>query len=174
MLYSIPHGIYEFSRSYCWPCNYGARSVICKAVKEYNLPLVFLGESNEEATQDMELFASHRIKRSRRKKLFNPRFYIYQYLKLRFKLEFPIPGDNPFNLISKDHYIELFDNSSFIIRLFDYIPWDRNIIKETITNECGWESPSGSISSWKIDCYFNRLTDYFYNSNTLATESEAL
>jgi hypothetical protein len=46
------------------------------------------------------------------------------------------------------------------IRVYDYIPWERRRIKETIMNELAWEKPAGHVSTWRSDCLLVPLVTF--------------
>jgi hypothetical protein len=85
-----------------------------------------------------------------------PRFYLGELFILLFKWELRVPG----NSIFSNRTPVLQDTSIKQVRLYDYIPWDRNKIKKIIQKELGWEKPEDSVSTWKIDCALYALVNY--------------
>ncbi len=145
----------------CAACTYGYRSVVYRTAVEHRVPLIFWGESKEEATQEMELRAFEGIRRHSLKylKLLNPNFYLAEYYRVLQRLEFHVSLPN---LFSRKFEPVFRSRDTREIRLFDYIPWDRRSIKETIMRELGWKIPEGHVSSWKTDCRLIALTNYTY------------
>ena len=145
----------------CAGCTYGYRSAVYRAAIKHKVPMIFWGESKEEATMGMELKAFELIRQHKLKylKLLNINFYIAEFYRLLQRLEFHLSLNNIFNR----SFEPTFNNKDIKeIRVFDYTPWDRKKIKETIINELGWEKPPDLISTWKIDCKMLSLTNYYY------------
>jgi hypothetical protein len=57
------------------------------------------------------------------------------------------------------------------VHLYDFIPWDRRVIVDTIQRELGWRKPPDSATSWRIDCCLvplvNHLTRRAYGVSKL-------
>lgn len=144
----------------CAGCTYGYISVVYKSAIQHKAPMIFWGESRQEATKEMELKAFEVIRNHKLKylKLFNINFYIAEYYRLLQRLEFYISWNNIFNR----RFEPIFNNKNIKdIRVFNYIPWNRKNIKDTIMNELGWEIPEGSKSTWKTDCFMIALTNFY-------------
>jgi hypothetical protein len=73
-----------------------------------------------------------------------------------FRRELHVPGNSLFSQRSP----VLRDPAIKEVRLYDYIQWDREQIKNIIQNELGWTKPDDAISTWKIDCYLFSLVNY--------------
>ena len=147
---------------FCRACCYGYRSVVYRAAEQHKVPLILWGESQSEATQDTESEAFEELgpQRSKFLKLLDTSFYKVEYLSLLQRLEFHVPGNS---ILSRDDPV-LKSRSIREIRVFDYIPWDRKKIKETIMTELGWEKPHGHVSTWRTDCMLHPLMNYcFFN-----------
>ncbi len=143
--------------SFCRACAYGYFSAPFRAALKHRAPLILWGQAQAESVNDTyaKAWAAHR-KRSRLLKLSKPHFYAGEWLALRQRMEFPVPGNSVFRRrlpVLRDARIQE-------IRLFDYLPWDRKVIKETITNKLGWRKPASAISTWKADCSIHALADY--------------
>ena len=80
--YSIRAATQIGSFGLCIGCEHGYRSVIYKYAIKYNIPLIFWGESQLEATGDMEKKACDAYKppsySSKLSKLFNLNFYLVE------------------------------------------------------------------------------------------------
>ena len=48
------------------------------------------------------------------------------------------------------------------LRLFEYLPWDENIVNSTLINEYDWEISDETPSTWRIDDGTVPLSDYMY------------
>lgn len=153
-----------FGHGICTACEYGYRSVVYRAAEEYRVPLILWGESQQEATQDMERKARAKAFEGLRQnilkfsKLLNINYYKAEYCKLLQRLEFPVPGNN---ILSRKFPI-LKNNNTIEIRVFDYIPWNREEIKETIMREIGWQKPANHLSTWRTDCMLHSLVNYCF------------
>ena len=49
------------------------------------------------------------------------------------------------------------------VSMFDYLPWDRKTIKETITGKLGWQKPCDSTSTWRTDCKLITVVNYCFH-----------
>jgi len=144
--------------SVCRACDIGIKSVVFRTALKHKIPLIIWGESQYERTMDMTPRALTALQglRSRYWKLLSPRFYLGELYMLLFKKEFRVPG----NSIFSNRTPLLRDPSIKQVRLYDYIPWDRNEIKQVIQKELGWEKPEDSVTTWKIDCSLYPLVNY--------------
>lgn len=146
----------------CQACSYGYRSVTYRAAEKYKVPLILWGESQAEATQDMEKKAFEALslkEKSRFAKLLNPNYYEAKLFLWLQRAEFHVPGNNIFCITGRPI---LKNNNIREVRVFDYILWDREKIKETIMRELGWEKSYGQVSSWRTDCMLHSLVNYVY------------
>lgn len=144
--------------SVCRACDIGIKSVVFRTALKYKIPLIIWGESQYERTTDMTPRALSALRglRSRYWKLLNPRFYLGELYMMLFKIELRVPGNSIFS-----NRTPLLRNPSIKqVRLYDYIPWDRNEIKKVIQKELGWEKPKDSVTTWKIDCSLYPLVNY--------------
>jgi N-acetyl sugar amidotransferase len=165
---ALPFGLRAVSGGLCQACAYGYTSVVYRAAEKHEVPLILWGESRAEATQGMEKKATQdmrereaeRLKKSRFLRLFNASCYKVRYYKTLQRVEFHVPGNG---ILPTSRPI-LKNEDIKEIRLFDYVPWDRKNIKETITRELSWEKPRGHISSWRIDCMLHLLMNYCFFS----------
>ncbi len=142
----------------CRACEYGYRAVIYRAAEKYKVPLILWGQSSAEKLP--EAFINLGRNKSLRKflKLLKVNFYKVEFCALLQKLEFYVPGTKLF----KRSYLPTLKNKDIKeVRLFDYIPWDRKKIKETIINELGWKKPQGHVSTWRTDCTLHDLANYY-------------
>ena len=55
-----------------------------------------------------------------------------------------------------------FTPKSNYFHLFDYLPWDENIINETILNEYDWEKSVDTKSTWRIGDGTASFYNYVY------------
>ena len=145
----------------CAACTYGYRSVVYRKAKEFEVPLILWGESKEEATLQMELKAFEPIRRRELKylKLLKKDFYAAEFYKLLQRLEFFVSWETVFN---RRFEPVLRDDNIEEVRMFDYVPWERRKIKETIMEELQWEKPDERGRTWKVDCVLIALTNFYY------------
>lgn len=143
----------------CRACMYGYKSLVFKKAIKYSIPLIFWGETSLEATQDMEAYANKDFKISSYKKYLNLNFYKSEIYSLFHRIEYHSPGNSIFSRKGKP----TLKNPCIIqIKMYDYMPWDRNRLKHTIENELGWQAPKGSSSTWRTDCALHSLINYCY------------
>jgi len=143
----------------CNACTYGFKSTVYRTAEEYKVPLIFWGDSQPEEVNPLARQAARYLKLPKNRPFFflNPHYYIYKYNFLRQRLEFPVPGNSLWAQIPK-----LKNKDVKEIHMFDYIPWDRQKIKQTITRELGWQKPDENVSSWRTDCKLSLLVDYCF------------
>ncbi len=147
----------------CIACSYGYRSVVYRAAKKYRVPLILWGESQAESTHWMmdtvERARQQQAKtRGRVGRLLSLAYCRVILLQMSQRLEFHSSG----NSILRDHPPRLNDSQVSEIRVFDYLRWDRQRIKETIARELGWNKPAESTSTWRIDCKLTPLVNNCY------------
>ena len=76
-------------------------------------------------------------------KLMRPSFYRMEYLALKQRMGAPVKGNSIFQ-----RGVPYLRNPAITeISMFDFVPWDRQIIKDTITTQLGWEKPPEKASS---------------------------
>lgn len=161
---ALPFGLGAICDGLCVACTYGYKSAVYRAAEQYEVPLILWGESSGEATGTMqqaveEAWRKQRpSKQNKLRKLWGTTYYRAQYHRLLQRIEFPIPG----NRILFDEPPMLKNGFTQEIRVFDYLPWDRKQIKDTITAELGWEKPADRISTWRTDCKLVPLVNYCY------------
>jgi len=165
-------GLYGLSQTLCIACSYGYRGVVYRAAEQRKIPLILWGASQAEDTRDMVKKALKAFQKGRARGLKeiaarsrSPRHLgaklqkrLAEFCLFLQRLEFHVPGDG---LLSRDRPI-LRNPDVQEVRLFDYIPWDREHIKQTITTHLGWEKPADSVSSWRFDCSLHSLINYCY------------
>jgi hypothetical protein len=145
---ALPQGLDEISQIFCFACAYGYRSVVWRAAEKYKVPLILWGSSNVEKSLDIKERMIVQTGISKPRKLFNIYYYKHEYYKLLQRLEFPVSGNSIFF-----RGIPTLKNKNIKeISFFDYVPWDRKKIKETIMKELGWRKPPNRASTWRIDC----------------------
>jgi len=92
------------------------------------------------------------------RKLADPHTYLSRFYSALQRIEFRVPG----NSVLGGGSPVLCDPNIQEIRFFDYVPWDRERIKQTISEHLGWEKPGESVSSWRIDCVLHPLMNYCF------------
>jgi hypothetical protein len=155
---SIPMGMRTLAGSFCRQCAYGYQSVVFMTAEQKKIPLILWGSSSAESTKDMRNQMVESKVRSRYWKLLNPYLYLTEVRALQQRMEFSVPG-NP----TLSRSMPVLKNPDIRqISVFDYIVWDRDKIKETITTKLGWRKPEGHISSWRSDCKLHEIVNYCY------------
>ena len=161
---AMPLGLGAICNGMCVACTYGYKSAVYRAAEQFQVPLILWGESNGEATQGMQQVVEdawrkgRRVKHNKLKTLFGINYYLAQQYRLRQRLEFPIPG----NSVLFDGTPTMKSEHTKEIRIFDYLPWDRKQIKNTITSELGWQKPPDRISTWRTDCKLVPFVNYCF------------
>ena len=133
----------------CHQCTYGYKSASYIKVEEY---------SSAEDTGDLTQALTRPQQRSRYWKLFNYNLYLKEYYMFLQRLELHVHGNSLLRRASPT----LKNNTITEIKVFDYVKWDRRLIKDTIMTQLGWEKPAGHISSWRTDCHLHEIDNYIY------------
>lgn len=144
--------------NFCSACEYGCRAVAYKNAIKYQVPLVLWGHAGIENVRLFipdEIFSSHLRKLRRRMGYEGIKVSLFELMQRK---ELPVEHNFINNLMLK--YPRLKSKNIEEIRLFDYIPWNRKKIKETVTKHAGWMVPKSSISSWRTDCKIEALRHY--------------
>jgi len=142
----------------CRGCSYGYRSVVFRTAEENGIPLILWGESEAESTAHITSVISENLPAgSKWKKLLNPYFYLCELEAFKQQLEFHVNGNPAF--IRADPKLKNPDITQ--IKVYNYIEWDRNVIKNAITS-IGWQKPEGHISTWRSDCSLHKYINYCY------------
>jgi len=160
---ALPRGLLSLANAVCDACVYGYKSAVYRAAQKHKIPLILWGESDVEATGELQLAAENAWRRQRPRRGASPSFlqpasYLARYYRLLQRMEFPVCG----NSILRDKAPVLKSDSIREIRVFDYLPWDRGRIKETISTKLGWRKPAGSASTWRTDSELVPLINWCY------------
>ncbi len=153
-------GIRAVADSFCNACSYGYRACCYIAAHKFNVPLILWGESAGEYTQHMTDAHLRQGLAARIKKQFSGVGILYRLNLYRQRLEFPVPGNFWRNLALLPPRLKRGQTRE--IAFFDYVPWNRDLLKRTITRELGWEKPADAVSTWRIDCKLDRLVTFSY------------
>ena len=160
---SIDYGPKEMLNNVCTHCSHGAHGAVQRAVIRERVDYIITGKSHPEDTVvDWADFP----KVSKKKKLLSSNCLrtvgaIGYYLTHRTILR--VPGDK---LVNFNRPMVLKEIEGKYFSLFDYIEWDRRVIKETITSELGWKKPEGAATSWRYDCKLVPLVNYLTKRGT--------
>lgn len=155
---AVPLGPAWIVESFCRSCAHGYRSAVYGEAEKHSVPLILWGDSAAESTAKVGERAFQGMRPSKWNKVWDVNFYKTEYYTLRQRLESPVRGHSLLNR----HPPELHDPEAREISVFDYIPWDRETIKKTITTELGWAKPADSFSTWRTDCILHELVNYFF------------
>jgi hypothetical protein len=155
---AMPLGTAYLATSFCRQCSYGYHSSVYIEAERHGVPLILWGTSQAESTEKVRKKALSGLLQSKWTKLTDPNFYKTEYLSLRQRIEFPVPGNS---LLSRGTPA-LKDPAIQEISVFDYIPWERQKLKETIARELGWEKPFGHVTTWRSDCTLHQVVNFFF------------
>lgn len=157
-------GLFSVSEVLCGACAYGYRSAVYRTAIKYNVPLIIWGSSHVESTPRSMMKSFQELKRREAEKYTRSKIFSLldiSYLRLRYyKLLQRIESHVPGNSIFSESFPVLHDKNIKEISLFDFLPWDREEIKETITRELGWQKPEDRVSSWRTDCVLPPFINY--------------
>ena len=153
-------GIRAIADCFCNACSYGYRACGYIAAEKFDAPLILWGESAGEYTQPMTDEHLRLGVVERFSKQFSIAGFLYRLNLYRQRLEFPVRGNFWRSLALLPPKLK--NGKTREIAFFDYVPWNRNLIKRTITRELGWKKPEDSVSTWRIDCKLDRLVTFCY------------
>ncbi len=157
----IPFGPGAMMRELCAPCQQAAAAAALKIALEKRIPLGLDGRSEgEQVVFDAD--TSTRI--TRWKALFSSSCLLYLrslWGKYRISRNLRIPGRLSRNRITYLAQLEGRQDTN-LIKLFDYIPWDRREMKRFLLDELGWEKPADSPTTWRTDCIVIPLVNYLW------------
>ena len=145
---------------FCNACSYGYRACGYIAAEKFDAPLILWGESAGEYTQPMTDEHLRLGLVERVTKQLSIAGLLYRLNLYRQRLEFPVRGNFWRSLALLPPKLK--NGKTREIAFFDYVPWNRNLIKRTITRELGWKKPEDSVSTWRIDCKLDRLVTFCY------------
>ncbi len=155
---AIPLGLAAMMVSLCRQCSYGYKSVAYREAERLGIPIILWGTSTAESTERIWENMGTGMLPSRWKRLRDLDFYKTEYLCLRQRLEFSVSG-NP--RVSRSGP-RLVNPGVREISVFDYIPWERQRIKQVISQELGWEKPADHVSTWRTDCRLHEIVNFFF------------
>ncbi|MEW6219569.1 MAG: hypothetical protein AB1634_08540 [Thermodesulfobacteriota bacterium] len=152
----------------CRACSYGMYSIIYGTAAELGIPMVVWGDSRQESTQAVKkAVGKHLAKKRGRERYLNPHYLHYEYFYLRQRMEFPVKGNSLWSRGTPQLRIAGIEE----IHLFDFVEWDRGLIKKTIQEELGWRAPEGSVSTWRTDCAIAPLINFIHTKIYGCTKS---
>jgi len=162
----LPQGLPAIIMVLCIACSYGYKAVTYRAAIKHRVPLIIWGSSQIEKSEDVAVRAFADIQRrsgfagsrSLFSRLFDWNYLLLQYYHLLQRIEFHVPG----NPILADRPVTLNNPDIKEISLFDYLPWDRRQIKETIMSQLGWQKPEDHVSTWRTDCILHDMVAYCF------------
>jgi len=146
----------------CLFCHYGIDAVLYKIAQEKRIGFILSGVIEHELWNpgNRTKYLLIRIRRLRIDKIIK---FIYHQSKaycnlVRQRLEFPLPQNHCLSAYKKPKKPEGGPES---IKVFDYLPWDQNIIEQTLVEQLGWIRPENQLS-WRYDCILEPMLDYTY------------
>jgi hypothetical protein len=156
----LPQGLPAIIMVLCIACSYGYKAVTYRMAVKYRVPLVIWGSSQVEKSEDTAVRAFAEIQQrsgiAGSRSLFSKLFDWYYHLLQR--IEFHVPG----NPILADRPVTLNNPNVKEISLFDYLPWDRHLIKETIMSKLDWRKPEDHVSTWRTDCILHDMVAFCF------------
>ncbi|MGB7297138.1 MAG: hypothetical protein WBC70_16275 [Candidatus Aminicenantales bacterium] len=146
----------------CLFCHYGIDAVLYGLAEKKGIPFILGGVTSYELWNPGKRmgFLKERVARLSLPAKFRFGFFQFKaYLNLiAQRREFPIPGNSKFKPYSHPAWPE---HGPRLIRVFDYIPWNKDVIEKTLQAEAGWKKPD-AVLSWRYDCMLEPLLDFTY------------
>ena len=161
---ALRYGLPTLATSFCGACSYGFRAVVYETARQYKTPLILWGDSKIEETRHM---TAQGLKKERpffriltdRMRPRNIRTRLNEY---RLRREFPSGRTLIEDLRLKPP--QLTERSIQEVSIYNYIGWDRHIIKKTIFNELGWRPQQGAVTTWRTDCKLEPLVTFCFKN----------
>jgi len=146
----------------CIFCHYGIEAILHNIAVERKIPLILSGVTKYEKWNPGNRTRILLRRVSKLHLLDVVRFIYYQskaYLGLvDQRRQFRVGSCN---LLNPYKHPVIKSDGSQSINIFDYVPWDQDVIEATLTAKTGWVKPDKSIS-WRYDCILEPLLDYTY------------
>lgn len=147
----------------CTFCHYGIEAVLWETARSREIPFILSGVTGSEVWWNPGNRMGILAKRLKRLTFAEKaRFGLYQSKAYAClvdqRRQFPIPGNSCFNVYKRARTPS---NGPELIRVFDYVEWDQDIIEKTLQEETGWQKPDRSLT-WRYDCILEPLLDYTY------------
>jgi len=155
---AINLGLPSLIMAMCRQCSYGYTSVAYREAERNEAPFILWGTSSAESTERLQATMWENRLPSGWRRIRSINFYRTEYYCLRQRLEFSVSG-NP-RLSRRDPRLR--NPRIHEIKVFDYLPWDRRRIKDTIIGELGWVKPPSRISTWRTDCLLHELVNFLF------------
>jgi hypothetical protein len=131
----------------CEACEYGFHSAAYNTAKRKGVRLIIWGDSEDESTKPFHsLFRHNKVPTKWDRILKRGMINVVKYKLLLNQMK------NEYGPRDADGLME--------IHLYDYIRWDRKIIVNTIEEKMGWSAPTGSATTWRVDCSLVPLINY--------------
>lgn len=167
----IPHGPGALMKEICAPCNQAAAAAALKTTVEHKVPIGIDGRSEgEQVAFDTKTTSGI----GRRSMLLSTRApYYFASLMGKYKIwkNLRLPGQTLRNRITFVEQLE-HDAPFKLIKIFDYIPWDRRELKRVLLDEMAWIRPPGCISTWRTDCGMVPMVNYIWRKHYGLTKLE--
>ena len=157
---TIEYGLPAAPDSMCRACTSGYTSAARREAERRGIPLILWGNSKAESKGQWVTPMPHRSGVAILTRMLDLDTYLTEYYALLERIELHVPG-NP--ILSRRPQV-LGDPRVREISIFDYVPWQRDVIKSTIHSELGWRKPEGSVSTWRIDCAIHELVNFAFVS----------
>jgi hypothetical protein len=146
----------------CLFCHYGIDAILHNAAVEHEVPFILSGVTKYELWNPGKRtsFLKRRLASLPLRDKLNFAWYqfkAYWYL-VRQRLLYRVPGNS---VLAAYSGCELPKPGPEVIRVYDYVRWDQNVIEETLVREAGWRRPDLSLT-WRYDCSLERLLDFTY------------
>ena len=146
----------------CLFCHYGIDAILYNVGIRRDIPWILGGVTKYEKWE-CESRSALLLRRVRKTSAADKlRFGYYQAKSFAWLAEqrrqFPLPNAKWFDVYGGT---SLPQGGPQGINVFDYVPWDQNVIEETLMKETGWVKPDKSIS-WRYDCSLEPFLDYTY------------
>lgn len=158
------YGLQVLAQSFCGACSYGFRAVVYETAHRYGIPLILWGSSDIEKTSHMTRLGlqSHCSATKKLANKFRPVNIRSRLNMHRLRSEFP-----PCRSLIEDIRLEpprIYPSGTEEISVFDYLPWDRKRLKETILQELNWQKPEGAATTWRSDCKLEPMVTYCFKN----------
>ncbi len=147
----------------CMFCHYGIEAILYQVAQSRGIPFVLSGVTSNEVWWNPGSRLRFLAKRVRSLPLSEQvLFGLYQSRAfvglVDQRRQFPIPGNRCLNAYMR---AKLPSDGPEMVKVFDFIEWDQEIIEKTLQEETGWQKPRQALT-WRYDCILEPLLDYTF------------
>lgn len=146
----------------CLFCHYGIDAVLYGLAERKGIPFILGGVTNYELWNPGKRMGFLKKRMAKLSLPAKARFAYFQLKAYRHlvaqRREFPLPGNSCLRAYSPPTWP---GRGPRLIKVFDYVPWKKDVVERTLQTEACWKKPDAALS-WRYDCMLEPLLDFTY------------